>query len=278
MSYNYGQYRYDGNYLNYVHRLKTLENNVYDWDFYHHGENDNEIDDILNSGILQGDHQAEFYDKILKLNPERNKEFSQNETYYLRFKVKRFPGALQRFQVGLMNFEDETEPIALQKIEDYTMQKGQTTTYEIFEIVFSPNQNFDSILFEYHRTGIDYDDDDPITKLRSQTIWINGVSSQQMIRGRHMEIEILQLGRLQDIMSTIGISGDEIVKLGIQSPPGTLLGINGEQIRVGGNGIYEINNDLITVKKLNIVPIDTSDISKSFFIVDYEYIVPEQTT
>ena len=42
--------------------------------------------------------------------------------------------------------------------------------------------------------------------------------------------------------------------------------INGEQIRIGKNGIYEINNT-IQVTFLGFIPKSASE----YFIVDYEY-------
>ena len=285
MSYNYGQYRYTGNYLDYVHRekVKVHENpDEYQWNFWFHGDENNEIDDIANFGILDAEHEAEFYDKILRL---KSGYFQSQETYYLRFKVKRFPGAIQQFQIGLLNFSDETKPIAVQKIEDYTMEKGQTTTYQSFQIVFTPSQNFDSILFEYHRNGNDYHSEDPNIKWRIEQLYTEGVGRQEPIRGRHMVVKIQELGRLHNVVQLMRSNyGDlgEITKLGIQAPPGMLLGINGQQIRVGGSGIYEINSDLITVKKINTVPVEDTtpnNFKDSFFIIDFEYTpIEEQTT
>lgn len=41
----------------------------------------------------------------------------------------------------------------------------------------------------------------------------------------------------------------EIYKIGIQAPPGTIVAINGRNIKIGTTGIYELD-DVIRIKRL----------------------------
>jgi len=55
-------------------------------------------------------------------------------------------------------------------------------------------------------------------------------------------------------------------KIGIQGPPLLLLCINKEQIRLGKNGIYELNNGM-NITSIGFVPKSEKDL----FIMDFEY-------
>ena len=60
------------------------------------------------------------------------------------------------------------------------------------------------------------------------------------------------------------IINKKIRKLGVQGPPSMLMCINGEPIRIGKNGIYELNNPNINIDFLSFIP-KLND----FFIIDY---------
>ena len=61
------------------------------------------------------------------------------------------------------------------------------------------------------------------------------------------------------------------LKFGYQSRPGNLIVVNGEPIRVGRSGIYEINNGT-TIEKFMIASPGGSNNSKiDAFLLDYAY-------
>ena len=63
------------------------------------------------------------------------------------------------------------------------------------------------------------------------------------------------------------ISGNRILKqIGIQGPPGLLMSINGEEIRIGRSGLYEITYGINTTFIGFIVEAD-----EKYFILDYQY-------
>jgi hypothetical protein len=47
--------------------------------------------------------------------------------------------------------------------------------------------------------------------------------------------------------------GINFIKMGIQSRPGLMMAINGEEIRIGRSGIYEIKNGTILVNNFSVV-------------------------
>lgn len=271
MSYNYGQHRYSLSPTNYINSIMQH--------FYLHG--DNEIDDFTNNwGIFDNNQNfAPFCDKILRRSGSGDAgTFHGGRAYYLKFQVRRTTYANQSFRIGLMNYVDqETEGYIIQKIQHFTVIKGTLDTYQTFEVVFTPSQNFDSILFEYDRTSVDYDPNNDDTKVRTvNDIYIEGtLQPSQEIMGRRMNVKILRVDLIQNLFSQkdanniLGSDIGQITKVGIQGPPGMLLAINGQQIRIGGNGIYQLNNELITITQLGVVPID--DTSRNYFIIDYEY-------
>ena len=62
-------------------------------------------------------------------------------------------------------------------------------------------------------------------------------------------------------------------KMGLQGPPGLLFAMNGEEIRIGKSGIYEVDN--LAIENLGFVIKNTSPIpyedAKDFFIMDFQY-------
>lgn len=275
MSYNYGQLRYDTN--------VTYTTDVTQYCFLHDGE----IDDFTdNWGIFINDNiqnTAPFCDKILRRDPSSSAPvFYGGRSYYLKFQIQRNTGTTQSFKVGLMMQKNsETENHIIQKIQNFTVIKGGINSYQTFEVIFTPSQDFDSILFEYDRTAVDYRQDQNDTKVRPIYPYIDGEESeeQEYIMGRRMVVKILRLEKIENLFSKkenyqIAESDiNQITKIGIQGPPGMLVSINGQQIRIGGNGIYQLNNELITINQLGVVPIETiaQNYYKNYFIIDYEY-------
>jgi len=75
--------------------------------------------------------------------------------------------------------------------------------------------------------------------------------------GRVMNIEIKSFTRLIDVITTLKNTYSNLAyltKIGIQGPPSMLMCINGEEIRIGKSGIYEINNDIIKITSVSFVP------------------------
>jgi len=180
---------------------------------------------------------------------------SQN-SYYLRFGIKRRSDTEQIFYLKLRNLS-ETEDNE-QVIDEFTVGRGTGVTY--FEIILSPNAAYNQILWELYRTVYDY-----------------GLTNSDGTQGRVMEVlEDYTYTRLTNVLTFLKSTYNDLeylTKIGIQGPPSLLMCINGEQIRIGATGIYEINRDDIRITSINFVPKESKFFSDGldYFIMDFEY-------
>lgn len=172
---------------------------------------------------------------------------NNKNSYYLRFQVKQKTDSEQRFYLKIRN-TTETEDNE-QLIEEYKVARGNGITY--FEVILSPNATYNQIVWELQRTIIDYQTTTP----------------------RIMEVIVDSYTQLIDILpvlKTTYVDMEYLTKIGVQGPPSLLMCINKEQIRIGKNGIYEINNNNINITSISFVPKQTPN-GLDYFIMDFEY-------
>ena len=203
---------------------------------------------------ISSEGQVIFYNTCGNLTGD-NIVNNQN-SYYLRFGVKQRTDSEQRFYLKLKNnleLEDNE-----QLINEYVVPTGISTIY--FEVIFTPNSIYNQILWELQRTILDY----------------QMVDTNNNHYGRVMNIEIKSFTRLIDVIATLKNTYSNLAyltKIGIQGPPSMLMCINGEEIRIGKSGIYEINNDIIKITSISFVPKQSTASSNEtdYFIMDFEY-------
>ena len=135
----------------------------------------------------------------------------------------------------------------------WTYEEG--TTYGYLEIVFRPvDDGFNTILFEMIRTPEDYniqqDSDD------------GGTEYGRVVPLDKFTFELYQLNNLVAVVNPDGMKLDRI---GVWGRPGLFTAVNGEEIRIGPSGSYEL--DVIPITSLTIVARDAED----YFTVDYSY-------
>ena len=184
-----------------------------------------------------------------------NKMNKQNY-YYLNFSVKKM-NSIQNFYLKLKNltqsdddFSDNNEQI----IAEFTVpQSTVEDDWANFEIIIAPNKTYGQLYWDLRRTiSNDY--------LSTSDMQVEGAI------GRKMTIVINQFAIIKNIVKNI----NKIVKIGVQGPPSLLMCINGEQIRIGKTGIFEINEDNISISFVGFIPKVKNDILE-YFIMDYEY-------
>lgn len=198
--------------------------------------------------------------KNVCFNIPNNALTSQNY-YYLKFRVKQREKSVQRFYLKLCTIPDaaQLQTDQQQIIDEFIVPMGIDYTY--FQVIMAPNTTYDQILWQLQRTRSDYiqDPDDP-----------SGESF-----GRIMDVQVEILATIKNV---IGASGSGIqktkslAKIGVQGPPSLLMCINGEQIRVGKSGIYEINNGIV-ISFIGFIPKESTISSDGleYFIMDFEY-------
>lgn len=128
-------------------------------------------------------------------------------------------------------------------------------TYGYLEIVFRPvDSGFNTILFEMIRTPEDYnvqqDSDD------------GGTEYGRVVDLKNFSFELYQLNNLVAVINPDGMKLDRI---GVSGVPGLFTAVNGEEIRIGPSGSYELS--IIPITSLTIVARDASE----QFTIDYSY-------
>ena len=123
------------------------------------------------------------------------------------------------------------------------------------EIVFRPvEDNFSEITIEMVRTAEDYN--------------IQGVDqNNETIYGRYIPLDTFEytLYSLTNLVNDINPNGT-LDRIGVWSHPGLLMAVNGEEIRVGKSGLWEIDG-ILPIKSLGIVAVDYKD----QFSIDFMY-------
>ncbi len=125
--------------------------------------------------------------------------------------------------------------------------------HAIVEIVFRPIvDGFNQIVLEMNRTGDDFN-----------IQWHDNLGKQYY--GRRLDIAKMdcKLGKVNNLIPRMG--GHPLSKINVQSHSGLSMAVNGEHIKVGPSGLYEL--DAIPVTSLGVV-------AKGFednFIINYMY-------
>ena len=209
--------------------------------------------EIPNTDIL-------FLDTVLNLSGTNQLIYVSDDglkrrNYYLRFKVyKMWEGGSQSITIQLVNTLKTTDNT--QTLETITVEKGDETDYSIYDIIIPPNANYNQIKFILNRNLIDYNTE--------QEVRDDGTV------GRISKIEIMRYEEINNVIDTLNDSIEQkgmLKQIGIQGAPGMQICIDGEQIRIGRSGIYEINNG-VTVKFLGFI-LEEND--GKYFILDYQY-------
>lgn len=187
----------------------------------------------MDKNVSSSGDNFEFYDVVFT----SKNDFSVNNSYYIRFKVKRRTDSNQHIYVKLYNDTVTDNQTQLIKEFDVAQLAVTNTTqdvsdYVVCDFIFKPLTNgFKKIAFILQRTSYDLQ------------------SYETGIVGRKIDIFIEELDKINDAP----LSSGTCKKIGVQSKPGLIMCINGEEVRVGRTGIYEFNNDLISIDKFAII-------------------------
>lgn len=146
----------------------------------------------------------------------------------------------------------------------HTWEQGEEDTFSSFDIVFSPkanNGNFNRIVLQMTRPA--YNNDITFYDAKDNHTY-NGVHINEDSISSGGEEYFAELYEVTNLLGNI-IIPKTITHLGIWSHPNLIIAINGEEIRVGPSGYYELNDYDIT--SLGIVCLTQND----KFTIDYQY-------
>lgn len=192
-----------------------------------------------------------FIDKAVRLEDDNVFNYindKRTENYYLRVRIKK-QESKQNIMVKLQNINKTKENT--QRLDEIEIDAG--SGYSNFEFVISPNNIYHQVVFELERNEIDY-----------------SLAPDNDNKGREIIIEVEALYKINNVIDKIGSSINnqtQLRQIGVQSAPGLLMCIDGEPIKVGRSGIYEINNGI----SINFIGFIIEDTDNKFFLLDYQY-------
>lgn len=171
------------------------------------------------------------------------------KNYYIRFRIYKKANP-QTIIIKLINTNKQTDNI--QNLRTIIVDAGRETEYNTYEIVIPPNNNYNQIKFELQRELEDYN------KKNSDGTY-----------GRICKIEVMRLDEIYNVIDylTTIINKSALLQIGVQSAPGLLMCINGEEIRVGRSGLYEILNGY----KVTFIGFIVEPNDNKHFMLDYQY-------
>lgn len=148
--------------------------------------------------------------------------YKTNHSYYFYGMIQEVSG-VQTINIKLINKDEDQSSVdrKMQFIKTIKVPSSTNRDYYYFEFIFKPMTNFDSILFEF-------------------------VTSS----GGNRRIGCADLSELNNIINNnnyLAVTGSSLIRFSIQAKPGFLMCLNGEEIRVPKNGIYEVKNGIILI-------------------------------
>lgn len=172
----------------------------------------------------------------------------------MRFAVTRFTRDTN-VTIKLMN--NDTSALSttnVQTVAIITVPAGNTATELstpiVFDITITPSDTYNLLVFSIDRDGQDFTES-PRKWIPMQSFIVDSFGTISNIITDYLNPYIENMGRLKQI--------------GVQSHPGLEMCINGEMIRVGRTGIYEINHG-IDINFIGFMPEEDDH-----FIMDYQY-------
>lgn len=156
-------------------------------------------------------------------------KFKTNTFYYFHGKIKKWT-TVQTFYIKLVNYNDTGDEATEQYIKTITINNSDKEEWADIEFCFAPAVEFDCLLFELVRTVED---------------WRNLTRYPKII---YEEISVINNLIGNTIQNTLSF-----IKLGVQSRPGFLMCINGEEIRTCRTGIYELKNGVLSINFFSAV-------------------------
>lgn len=201
--------------------------------------------------------------------------FQPGTYYYVKLAIQRsFEDINQDLTLRLVRKEELQE--SSQYIDNFTIfapnKDGKTSKYAYYETIIAPNNTYDQLAIILSRTVIDYySENDPETGLP----W-DPPEKWREYKGREIKIEpsLCKIAIINNVIGSNTLSTSTLNKIGIQGPPGLLMCINGEPIRIGPSGIYEIRNGY-KIKFLSFIIRESEEEDGTYktdnFIVDYQY-------
>ena len=234
MAYKFGQFRKE-QYSNYI----------------------NSLNGILSIGTTTS-FSVDFHDIVLA--KDQGDFTTSDGSLFLRFSVKKFS---RETGVTIKLINEDSSALSTTNVQTVATiivpaaESEEDNNLVTYDIVITPNETYKKLIFAINRDSYDF---------QTPREWTTSDTS----------FKIEKFGIITNIITILGSNDDPVVRLkqiGVQSYPGLEMCINGEMVRVGRSGIYEINYG-IDVTFIGFMPRDdnTNDgLIRNHFILDYQY-------
>lgn len=211
--------------MGYIVNQYNKDRNINDFEFMtpFNGGNAVRIKESIDIGVISAHTVDPFENEAVELL----QAVEPGKYYYFHSQIKRLDNSDQTFYLYLVNKNENDVSSQTQFLKMITIQKGNG--WVDLEFIFTPYKSFNHILFQLERTAIDYEES----------------------TCRYPIIIYQELSEINNLLTTL--ESQSLYKIGIQSRPGFLMCINGEEIRTGRSGIYELKNGFISVNFFSAV-------------------------
>ena len=217
------------------------------------------------TAISLGSGDLLFRDWAISLNGSNTFQYENN--YYVKLKIKNQKEKIQNSD-GTQSYINETQrtfTISLgndttgteQFLKSITLPVEEEAKVANIELIFTPNITFSKIIIRMDRNAIDFG-----ISYTENNITYTG---RKFVLGENEENDSEDF-KVYSITNKKPESVKSFNKIGVQGPPGLLMCINGQEIRVGPSGIYETRNGY----KINFIGFIVKD-NRDNFILDYQY-------
>jgi hypothetical protein len=140
---------------------------------------------------------------------------SYGNSYVLRFSAKSSALNNTSFNIKLISNENDS-------ITQIVKPNLRTSYVQPFEVIITPNQTYDKIIFEVNRETYDFKNNKRKIEVSNVSLFIVNNLLDGIINTNHMPLK----------------------HIGVQGPKGMIMCINGEEIKIGNSGTYEIDNKI----------------------------------
>ena len=226
--------------------------------------------------------------------------FTSSQVYYLRFQIHKIPqyfysGSKTAAQVAM--YVNDADNLNLQILlkndnEDESTNPpeiigtcsvpranwNQSNEYSSYSFVFSPSKTFTKLGFRINRISYDaINTSNPRNWLIDSTTDVSGYrytgSGSNRVRVSTTGDRIKYFDQGGDVCTLVNLVNQTSgwTKIGYQCRPGSLVVVNGEPIRLGRSGIYEINNGTIINSFMIASPRGSNNKYIDAFLLDYAY-------
>ena len=179
--------------------------------------------------------------------------FKGLETYYLNCRlnpVNSSSGEPQILTIKLQTTDTIGNVIREQIIKEYKKPYGFYANTQI-ELTFTPKTDFSKIIFEFRNEKVD--------SKNSQYFMFSSIFNTQLFLVNNILNNVLNI--------------DSAFKIGIQGPTDLIVCCNGEPIRLGQSGVFEVYKEDFIIHSIGFIPrLDSNNINSEYsFLMDYCY-------